>query len=81
MNAGEHANASATLENVLRAAAGRAVDTTRKPSLARIQGCMQLGTGRPGSAAATTWVAAGVRVVAGLALRLAFEKSSRLERH
>ena len=69
MNAGEHANAVVTLGNTLRTAAERAAGTTRKPSLARIQGCTQLGAGRPGSTAATTWAAAGFRVVAGLALR------------
>ena len=41
----------------------------------------RLGLGRSELSPASTLAVAGARVVAGLALRLAFEKSSRLERH
>ena len=49
--------------------------------LSRVYWWWWLGSGWPELTAASSAAAAGVRVVVGLALRLAFEKSSRLERH
>jgi len=61
VNRQRHTDAVQLAGVALEAAACRAEGTRGEPLLAPIQGCTQLGAGRPGSTAAPTWAAAGAR--------------------